>query len=115
VFNVKLVIVGLVLALVSGVCGVHLLGDARVKRSLAETQDEVASLKAENELLHQQLMEATEAGKQWQQQASAAEQQRQVIAKNLSISLTKLRNQKPPSTCDAAVQWAVEHKEDLAW
>ena len=44
-----------------------------------------------------------------------AEVEREKVRGDLQAVLRKLRNQKPPIECKAAVEWAVENKGDLKW
>lgn len=44
-----------------------------------------------------------------------AEQARAKVQSDLAVTLKKLRQQKPPTECKAAIDWAVQNKDDLKW
>lgn len=108
---IKLIGAAIVLAAIAW----HVFGDLRLKSSLEQAQVDMASLRADKLNLETQLLKATQSAAQLDDAVKVAEAARSKVQADLQVTLKKLRNQKPPTECKAAVDWAIENKGDLKW
>lgn len=81
---------------------------AKQEATLREKEEEVNTLR-------QQVQDLSTQRSTIETALAQAEVERNRIRADLSKALTRLRTQQPPVECKAAVEWAVDNKEDLAW
>lgn len=102
-------------ALVLAMLGWHLFGDHRTRTALDEARAQVVLLESKTAQLEESLKQVTIAKEQLDVAITAAEAQRQQVQAELQVTLKKLRSQKPPTECKAAIEWSIENKGDLQW
>jgi chromosome segregation ATPase len=108
---IRLIVVAAILAALGGAYGyVH-----HLKSSLEEAQAEIVVLDGKYKSSQEDLAKATEAAQALDAQRKQADDARIAIQKQRDEALTKLRTQKPPVDCKAAIQWSVDSKGDLSW
>lgn len=76
---------------------------------------DLAQARGENERLSASVQQLSMERAELDERFRKAQEARADIQRDLDATLRKLRNQKPPVDCNAAVQWAVERKGDLEW
>lgn len=86
-----------------------------LKSELLESQAKVTELTSKFQRSQDDLKSVTDDRNEVNTKLAQAETQRQQIQLDLANSLKKLRAQKPPVECKAAVDWSVENKDDLDW
>ena len=88
-------------------------------KNLQETvvEQQVRLEKAEEDklVLEQQVKDLSVQKAQLDANLVEAEANRSKIRADLDATLRKLRNQKPPIECKAAVEWSIQNKGDLQW
>lgn len=102
-------------AIVALIIGWHFWGDYRVNHKLAETQEQLVSTQHNLKVAEENLIAATKARDEYLKAGQEAEAARVKIKADLQVTLTKLKKQKPPVECKAAIDWAVQNKDDLKW
>lgn len=100
---------------VAAAIGLHLFGDWRTKSELSKVQAELVATKESKRILEENFVAATRDRDQLRSQAAEADAARAKVQADLAATLKKLRSQKPPVECKAAVDWAIERKGDLSW
>ena len=100
----------IILALVAGGFYVRHLQEKVTKQEVQLIQKE-----EEMSLLRTQVENLSMARSALDAALRQAEADRDKIRGDLQATLRKLRNQKPPVECKAAVEWAVDNKGDLKW
>lgn len=98
-----------VLSLLVGLWVRHLHGTIEQQAATISTMVEQV------ERLEQQVETLSTQRSTLEQALSQAEQARRAIRTDLTATIERLRRQKPPTECQAAIAWAVERKDDLAW
>jgi chromosome segregation ATPase len=80
-------------------------------------EQQAALIKAEEERirLNEALIAVTDDKKALDEEILKSEAQRAAVRAELNRTLAKLRSQRPPVECKAAIDWAVENKGDLQW
>jgi hypothetical protein len=106
---------GVILFAVTAVVGGGYLYVSNLKSDLQTAQEQVVKAKQENDRLAADLIEATESKQVLIDAVEKAGLERQRIQAQLSSEIRKLRAQKPPQECTAAINWAVEQKADMEW
>lgn len=86
-----------------------------LRSDLAEAKTKVTELEGKFNRSQDDLKQATVARDAYLDQLSNAEQMRRKVQADLQGALLKLRSQKPPVECKAAIDWAVDQKLDLDW
>lgn len=99
-----------VIALGSGVAYVMKLQDELEAKKTAYTELEGKFNRSQEDLL-----QATTSKDALVQATVEATKERTRIQVELNATLSKLRMQKPPVECKAAVDWAIENKHDLSF
>lgn len=102
-------------AVIAAVLGWHLFGDWRVKHTLEQTQLELANYKVQYKQLEDQFVQATKDRDSYKKAGEEADAARAKVRADLDVTLKKLRAQKPPTECKAAIDWAVQNRDDLKW
>lgn len=95
--------------------GLHISSDRSAERALKKTQEDLVQVRIQLKLSQENLLSATNARDSVLKAAKEAELQREQIQTDLSQEIQKLRDQKPPSDCKKAIDWAVQNKSDLNW
>lgn len=112
--SLKVIVTALVLLLCSVIVAEYLyirsLHDINIKQAEVITQQ-----RAQISALSKQLDDISTQRNTIEDALRRAETERNEIRSELAKTLTKLRTQKPPVDCKAAVDWAVENKGDLQW
>ena len=102
-------------ALVALIIGWHFWGDYRVNHKLEQVQAELVATKQDLKIAEENLVAATKARDEYLKAGQEAQAAREKIQADLQVTLTKLKKQKPPTECKAAIDWAVQNKDDLKW
>ena len=105
----------IILAVLCGLIGGVWLKIHRLTSQRDEAVAQVADLTIKFQRSQQDLAEATRTKAELATAMQKAETARGAIQTQLQASLSKLRAQKPPQECQAAINWAVEQKLDLSW
>ena len=108
---IKLGAVGLVIAIV----GYHFYSDWSTSNELKEVNTELSSKKEAFKVLERDFVQATTDLGVLQAKIKTADAERTKIQLDLSTALAKLRGQKAPKECKAAIDWSVLNKTDLSW
>lgn len=102
-------------AAVLAVLGFHFYGDHQTAKALEQARSDISILTEQKRVLQEQLITVTGDKKALDKRLTEADLERQKVRADLNVTLKKLRAQKPPTECKAAVEWAIENKGDLAW
>jgi predicted Holliday junction resolvase-like endonuclease len=108
---IRLIVVTIVLALIGGAYGYV----KHLQSNLAEARAEIVVLDGKFKTSQEDLAKATEAALTLDTQRKVADEARAAVQKERDVALSKLKNQKPPVDCKAAIQWSVDSKGDLSW
>lgn len=111
----QLIKYGIILLVVLGVIGGVWVKIATLNSKLYRCAADVHELTGRLNAANMMLEQATQSRDALAASVTKSNAQRAAIQTQLNASLTKLRQQKPPSECKAAVDWAVENRGDLAW
>lgn len=106
--------VGAIVILVS-IIGFHLLKDRETQIELKAKINEITSLQEQVKTTQDQLINVTRDRDSYLKTVEQANKARAEIQANLSAALVKLKAQKPPVECKAAIDWSIDNKYDLNW
>lgn len=106
---------GIVLFALTGAVGGGYLYVSNLKSNLKEAKELAVKQQLELSRLNEELLAATKTKQELMDAAEKAGQERQRIQAQLTGEIRKLRAQKPPQECKAAIDWAVEQKADMEW
>lgn len=111
----KLIKWGIILFILLGVVG----GVWAHYTSLVKGRDEAVALatnlQVKNTELREELIRVTRDREELISATQKAAQDRERIRDELNGTIRRLRAQKPPQECTAAINWAVEQKADMDW
>ena len=82
---------------------------------MEQTQAELIATQQALKAAEENLIQATKARDEYLKSNQEAQAARDKIQADLQVTLSKLRKQKPPTECKAAIDWAVQNKDDLKW
>lgn len=102
-------------ALVLAIIGFHFAGDRHTHTELIKAQTELVQTQAELKQANDNLIAATKARDEYLKAGQEADKARVQVQADLQVTIKKLRAQKPPVECKAAIDWAVDNKQDLDW
>jgi len=108
---IKLAAAGILLAALAAFY-LHYRG---LKSDLFDAHTQVSLLNEQVRSVNEALRETTQSRDELKSNLSAAEITRAKVQADLQTTLRKLRNQRPPTECKAALDWAVDNKDDLKW
>lgn len=86
-----------------------------LKSNLAEAQAQVLELQVKYKTSQLDLTNATSDREALDAARKGADDARLRLKAERDAALQKLRTQKPPVDCKAAIQWSVDQKSDLSW
>lgn len=86
-----------------------------LQSSLSTARNTISSLNEQLRTTKEKLIEVTEDKTELDERLQFAAKEQVRIQSNLRSTLAKLRQQKPPTECKDAIDWAVERKGDLDW
>ena len=108
---IKLIGAAIICALIGG--GFWYVSSLR--SDLAESRTRVTELEGKFQRSQDDLKQATADKAALDAKLAEADAARAKVQADLQVTLRKLRNQKPPVECKAAIDWAVDNKDDLKW
>lgn len=111
----KLIKWGVILFILTAVVSGGWLHYTGMKSDLNAAKALATNLQVKNLELRAQLVEATQDRDALVSAAQKAAQERELIREQLNGAIRRLRAQKPPQECTAAINWAVEQKADMGW
>jgi chromosome segregation ATPase len=103
------------LALIAALIGGTYWHISNLKADLKDKTEQVTVLQGKLQTSEENLKEVTVTRDNFQAQLTSAEQARKKVQSDLQVALLKLRSQKPPTECKAAIDWSVDMKDDLNW
>lgn len=86
-----------------------------LQSNLAEAQAQVLELQGKYKTSQEDLTKATESAAALDAARKSADEARAQVQRERDAAMAKLRGQKPPVDCKAAIQWSIEQKGDLSW
>jgi len=95
--------------------GFHFYSDWSTNNELKEVSTELITKKEAFKVLEGDFIKATTDLGVLQAKIKTADAERTKIQLDLSTALAKLRGQKAPKECKAAIDWSVLNKADLSW
>ena len=111
----QLIKYGIAIFVITALVGGSYLYVTNLKSDLAQAKELAVKQQLELGRLNNELLAATESRQTLIDAAEKAGQERQRIQAQLTTEIRKLRAQKPPQECTAAINWAVDNKTDMEW
>ena len=111
----KIIAVLIALGLLGTFITVHHLADRKVRADLEVSKQEVLAAQVQVKSLEDQLKAVTEDAAVLKVRLDASSQAILKVRADAALITKKLKEQKPPVDCKAAIQWSVENAKDLAW
>lgn len=102
-------------AIIAAIVGGCLLYVSSLRSNLAESRTRVTELEGMLARSQEDLKQATADKAELDSRLAIASAARSKVQADLSATIRRLRNQKPPQECKAAIEWAVENKDDMKW
>ena len=102
-------------AIIASIIGGGFWYVSSLRSNLAESRTRVTELEFKLKTSEDNLKQATEDKAALDTKLAEADAARAKVQADLLGTLKKLRSQKPPTECKAAIDWAVEKKDDLTW
>lgn len=86
-----------------------------LKAKITDQASQISALTVENDNYKSAIVTLSQAKVDVEKKLIVASQTQQKIQQQLNTTLTQLSAQKPPTDCKAAIDWAVDQKDDLSW
>jgi len=83
--------------------------------TIATKTKENIALQVQLQSLTEEYKKATQSAEDLAKAKDKADVERLVVQSERDAALQRLRNQKPPTECKAAIDWAIENKNDLSF
>jgi septal ring factor EnvC (AmiA/AmiB activator) len=93
----------------------HLKGDKDTKEELQSAKEEIVVLQGKLDHANYTIEQLSRDKAAVEAQVAQANEQRTKIQASLRTALKDLAKQQVPVECGEAIDFAVEHKDDLAW
>lgn len=102
-------------AIIAAIIGGCLWYVSSLRSNLADARTRVTELEGKFQRSQDDLKQATADKEVLDKSLAASALARSKVQADLSATIKRLRNQKPPQECKAAIDWAVENKDDMKW